>query len=82
MKFSCFYSLYERALEVAGMDFRSDKLWDQYINFEKKEQKDWKRVMQLYDRILKIPTQLYRHHFDKYVQPVVLFILTHQTKFK
>ncbi|XP_072172767.1 pre-mRNA-processing factor 39-like isoform X1 [Diadema setosum] len=57
--------LYEQAVAAAGMDFRSDKLWDQYINFEKKDQKDWKKVMQLYDRLLKIPTQLYRHHFDK-----------------
>jgi len=57
--------LYDRAIIAAGTDFRSDKLWEMYINWEK-ENKNIKRVTQLFDRIITIPTQLYSHHFENY----------------
>ncbi|XP_033110501.1 pre-mRNA-processing factor 39-like [Anneissia japonica] len=57
--------LFEQAIEAAGTDFKSDKLWDMYIKFEK-EQKDWKRLTHIYDRLIRIPTQLYSHHFEKF----------------
>ncbi|XP_076099638.1 pre-mRNA-processing factor 39-like isoform X1 [Mytilus galloprovincialis] len=54
--------LYERAIKAAGTDFRSDKLWDSYISWEK----DLPNVTSLHDRVLTIPTQLYRHHYDSF----------------
>ncbi|XP_076442224.1 pre-mRNA-processing factor 39-like isoform X2 [Babylonia areolata] len=55
--------LYERAIAAAGTDFRSDKLWDSYIAWERSKGR-LKSVTVLYDRLIKIPTQLYSHHFD------------------
>ena len=59
----CGCSLFERAMAAAGLDFRSDKLWEMYMKWEK-ENGDLHRVTALYDRLLTIPTQHYRHHFD------------------
>lgn len=56
--------LYERAIAAAGTDFRSDKLWDSYMAWEKSKG-HLKALTALYDRLIKIPTQLYSHHFDK-----------------
>lgn len=61
--------LYERAITAAGTDFRSDKLWDNYINWEK--ERDLRRVTALYDRLFRIPTQLYSHHFDNFKKHVL-----------
>lgn len=57
-------SLFERAVSVAGEEFRSDKLWDAYIEWEK-AQGQLQRVTALYDRILTIPTQNYTKHWEK-----------------
>ncbi|XP_078240690.1 pre-mRNA-processing factor 39 [Pogona vitticeps] len=56
---------YEHAVLAAGTDFRSDKLWEMYINWEN-EQGDLKAVSAVFDRILGIPTQLYSHHFQRF----------------
>ena len=61
---SYFGRLYERAIAAAGTDFRSDKLWDSYMAWEKSKG-HLKALTSLYDRLIKIPTQLYSHHFDK-----------------
>ncbi|XP_052766184.1 pre-mRNA-processing factor 39-like isoform X2 [Mya arenaria] len=61
--------LYERAITAAGTDFRSDKLWDNYINWEKMT--DLQRVTGLYDRLFRIPTQLYSHHYDNFKKHVL-----------
>ncbi|XP_022094617.1 pre-mRNA-processing factor 39-like isoform X2 [Acanthaster planci] len=58
-------SVYAKAIAAAGTDFRSDKLWDMYISFEKDKQ-EWQRVTKIYDQLLTIPTQLYSHHFEKF----------------
>ncbi|XP_050406235.1 pre-mRNA-processing factor 39, partial [Patella vulgata] len=55
--------LYERAVEASGTDFKSDKLWDSYIAWETSKN-NLKRVTQLYEKVLSIPTQLYSHHFE------------------
>ncbi|XP_013388551.1 pre-mRNA-processing factor 39 [Lingula anatina] len=55
--------IFEKAITAAGTDFRSDKLWDAFISWEK-EANNWQRVLTLYDRLIAIPTQLYSHHFD------------------
>ena len=64
---------YERAVEACGKEWRSDKLWDHYVKWEiqvEKEKevgsKNYKRVVGLYDRILKNPTQGLSHQFDMF----------------
>ncbi|PVD26290.1 hypothetical protein C0Q70_13961 [Pomacea canaliculata] len=57
--------LYERAIAAAGTDFRSDKLWDSYLSWEKSKER-LRAVTSLYDRLLRVPTQLYSHHFDSF----------------
>ncbi|XP_030238430.1 pre-mRNA-processing factor 39 isoform X1 [Drosophila navojoa] len=58
-------SQYERAVQACGLEFRSDKLWDAYIRWEN-ESKRYHRVVQIYDRLLTIPTQGYNGHFDNF----------------
>nr|XP_006824828.1 PREDICTED: pre-mRNA-processing factor 39-like [Saccoglossus kowalevskii] len=62
-------SLFDRAVAASGTEFRSDKLWDMYINWEK-EKKNLKKMTGLYDKLLGIPTQLYSHHFDQFKEHV------------
>ena len=57
-------SLYERAITSAGLEFRSDKLWDHYINWETSKE-EFKRVYALFNKLISIPTQLYSANFDK-----------------
>jgi pre-mRNA-processing factor 39 len=56
--------LFERALAAAGTAFKSDKLWDMYILWEK-DNKNLKNVTSIYDRLNALPTQLYSHHFEQ-----------------
>lgn len=58
------HSLFERAVSTAGEEFRADKLWDAYIEWEK-SQGQLQRVTALYDRVFKVPTQNYSQHFEK-----------------
>ncbi|OZC09769.1 HAT repeat protein [Onchocerca flexuosa] len=57
--------VYDHAIEACGMEFRSDKLWDEYINWELSNG-ETVRAGALFDQILSIPTLLYSNHFDKY----------------
>ncbi|KAM9704538.1 pre-mRNA-processing factor 39 [Menidia menidia] len=56
---------YEHSVLAAGTDFRSDRLWESFINWETEQQK-LSNVTTLYDRILGIPTQLYSQHFQRF----------------
>ncbi|XP_030260886.1 pre-mRNA-processing factor 39 isoform X2 [Sparus aurata] len=56
---------YEHAVRAAGTDFRSDRLWEAFINWETEQQK-LANVTAIYDRILGIPTQLYSQHFQRF----------------
>uniref|UniRef100_F1L4L7 Pre-mRNA-processing factor 39 n=1 Tax=Ascaris suum TaxID=6253 RepID=F1L4L7_ASCSU len=47
------------------MEFRSDKLWEEYIAWELNNGETL-HVGALYDRLLSTPTLLYSNHFDKY----------------
>ena len=58
------FSLFERAVNTAGFEFRSDKLWDAYIEWEK-SQGQLQRVTALYDKVMTVPTQMYSQHFEK-----------------
>lgn len=60
---------YERAVEACGREWRSDKLWDHYVKWEiqrAKDEKNFSRVVHLYDRILRNPTQGLSHQFDMF----------------
>lgn len=57
-------SQFERALAACGLEFRSDKLWEAFIKWET-EGKRYSKVLKIYDRLLKTPTQGYSGHFDR-----------------
>merc|ERR1719204_1104888 len=54
---------YERAVADCGREWRSDKLWDHYVKWET-EAGEMARVYQLYQRILKVPTQGAAHNLE------------------
>ncbi|KAM3611958.1 uncharacterized protein V6R79_000026 [Siganus canaliculatus] len=56
---------FEGAVQAAGLDFHSDRLWDLYIEWEK-EQGNMKNATVVLDRILRVPTQLYNSHYEKF----------------
>lgn len=58
-------SVFEDAVVAAGLDFHSDRLWDLYVEWEK-EQGNMKNAAAVLDRVLKVPTQLYNTHYDKF----------------
>lgn len=58
-------SQYERALNVCGLEFRSDKLWEAYIKWET-EGKRLRRVVKIFDRLLATPTLGYNSHFGSF----------------
>lgn len=57
--------LYERALSTAGYEFHSDRLWQDYITWEE-AQGEWRRVVETYDRLLRIPTAMYKSHMERF----------------
>ncbi|XP_007246436.3 pre-mRNA-processing factor 39 isoform X1 [Astyanax mexicanus] len=57
-------STFEEAVAAAGMDWHSDRLWDLYTEWEK-EQGDLRAMTSVYDRVMKVPTQLYNTHYEK-----------------
>lgn len=62
----CCSSLYQRALQSCGGDYRSAKIWDSFIDWEMSSGR-LRRVMDIYDQLLAIPTQQLLQHFEKYV---------------
>lgn len=67
--------MFDRAIRVAGLEFRSDRLWEMYIAFET-ERKNFRNVLAIYDRLIATPTQLYSHQFEKFEQ----FVRAHHPK--
>ncbi|XP_017329710.1 pre-mRNA-processing factor 39 [Ictalurus punctatus] len=57
-------SVFEDALAAAGWDWHSDRLWDLYAEWEK-EQGDLRAMTAVYDRVMRVPTQLYSTHYEK-----------------
>lgn len=72
-----YYRLFERALEICGFEFRSDKLWDKYIDWEAKNE-EYVNITQIYKRLLTTPTKCFSTHFDKYVFVSVCVFVLHQ----
>lgn len=68
------HRLYERALAAAGLEFRSDKLWDSFISWES-EENNLKGITAIYERLIRTPTQLYSHHWDKYVLWFCVYVI-------
>lgn len=67
--------MFEDAVAAAGLDFHSDRLWDLYVEWEK-EQGNMKNATAVLDRVLRVPTQLYNTHYDKYGHhPVMLMLM-------
>ncbi|KAK2849032.1 hypothetical protein Q5P01_008866 [Channa striata] len=58
-------SVFEDAVAAAGLDFHSDRLWDLYVEWEK-EQGNMRNAAAVLDRVLKVPTQLYNTHYEKF----------------
>lgn len=56
--------LYERAIGAAGLEFRSDKLWEDYVAWEM-GQGNTQEALAIYDRAIKIPTLLYSNTFER-----------------
>uniref|UniRef100_I3JCP6 Pre-mRNA-processing factor 39 n=1 Tax=Oreochromis niloticus TaxID=8128 RepID=I3JCP6_ORENI len=65
-------SVFEDAVAAAGLDFHSDRLWDLYVEWEK-EQGNMKNATAVLDRVLRVPTQLYNTHYDKYGHHPVIY---------
>uniref|UniRef100_A0A8C7Z2A4 Si:ch211-114c17.1 n=1 Tax=Oryzias sinensis TaxID=183150 RepID=A0A8C7Z2A4_9TELE len=61
--------VFEDCLTAAGMDFHSDRLWDLYVEWEK-EQGNLRNATAILDRVLKVPTQLYNTHYDKFKEHI------------
>jgi len=61
--------LCERALADAGLEFRSDKLWETYINWlrERGNRESVGKMASVLDRLLQTPTQHCKQHFTTLV---------------
>ncbi|MGH0179081.1 UNVERIFIED_CONTAM: hypothetical protein FKN15_078544 [Acipenser sinensis] len=55
---------FRSAVAAAGWDFRSDRLWEMYADWER-DQGDPRAATAVYDRVLSVPTQLYNQHFHR-----------------
>lgn len=56
---------YMRALSSCGLDFRSDKLWEEYIDWEI-QKREYEKAAALFDVILSTPTMGYAGHFERW----------------
>jgi len=68
---SVHFRLFERAVTDAGLEFRSDKLWETYIDWlkERGSRESVVKVASVLDRLLQTPTQHYKQHF-----PTLVFV--------
>uniref|UniRef100_A0A2P2I0P4 Pre-mRNA-processing factor 39-like n=1 Tax=Hirondellea gigas TaxID=1518452 RepID=A0A2P2I0P4_9CRUS len=60
---------FERATKSCGIEFRSDKMWDAYINWENSN-KRYSCVTAIYDRLLATPVSKYMQHWTKFQEHV------------
>jgi len=59
--------IFRRAIDAAGSEFRSEKLWKKYINYEL-ESKRFAAVLEIYDRVLNTQTQYYQNFFFEFTE--------------
>jgi len=62
--FVCLCSVYQRAVAACGLDYRSDRLWNQYVDWEQGFG-DMKKVLPIYNQMLATPTQSLGLNFEK-----------------
>ena len=74
---------YERAVDSCGKEWKSDKFWDHYVKWEIQMEKDkeigeknYAKVIKLYERILQNPTQGLNQQFDMFKE----FVKEHEPK--
>lgn len=58
------FSVYTRALEACGLEFRSDKLWVEFVDWEIAFG-DVGKALPLFDVLISTPTALYASHYEK-----------------
>lgn len=58
-------SLFNRAINAAGLEFKSNKLWDAYIEWEK-SLGHLKNVTEIFDKLIATPTQQHVKSWQKY----------------
>jgi len=63
------FRLFERAVTNAGLEFRSDKLWETYIDWLKEtgSRESVMKIALVLDRLLQTPTQHYKRHLPMLV---------------
>ena len=61
-----FHQQCETAVQTVGLDYRSDILWEKYIEWEL-ARKNLKRVTDIYLRLASVPTRLYNKHWDNFI---------------
>ncbi|XP_046402530.1 pre-mRNA-processing factor 39 [Ischnura elegans] len=61
---------FENGIAACGIEFRSDRLWENYIKWET-EGKRLQNVTAIYDRVLHIPTQSYATHFENFMSHIM-----------
>ena len=66
---SLFRDQCERAVSTAGLEYRSDQLWEFYIEKET-ERKNLRFVTDLFRRVISTPTKLYDKHWDNLIAHV------------
>ncbi len=59
----------ERGIMTVGLDFKSDLLWERYLEWEL-ERKNLEYVTEIYARLVRIPTKLYNKHWDNFIAHV------------
>merc|ERR1719341_1519012 len=59
----------EKAVATAGMEYRSDMLWELFIEKEL-ERKELRFVTDLFRRVVAMPTKLYNKHWDNFIAHV------------
>eukprot|EP00117_Sycon_ciliatum_P029205 scpid36569/ scgid2453/ Pre-mRNA-processing factor 39; PRP39 homolog len=62
-------AIYDAAIATAGLDFRSDRLWETYIDWLK-NLSCLKDALDVFDQVLCVPTQQYSKHFDRFKELV------------
>jgi len=66
---SACFRLFDRALTDAGLEFRSDTLWEAYIDWlkERGNRESVAKTALVLDRVLQTPTLHYKQHFTTLV---------------
>lgn len=61
--------VFEQAVSICGLEYRSDKLWNRFIDWER-GQGNLPGVLSLYDRLLATPTLMYQANFERFQELV------------